>query len=132
MGSGSKSEEFNIIEENLDSESSASEEITENSPQIRGHRNKKQAAVNSDPAENESFSMLTTKDFALRSPRKLDLNNDDIKSFMAGMGIKGYSALANFHVACEYFNLQVEWGPKQVKAFLIFINYKYYAASYVA
>ena len=61
----------------------------------------------------------------------MDLNEADIKSFTAGMGIKGYSALANFHVACEHFNLPVAWGPKQVKAFLIFINYKYYAASYV-
>ena len=88
--------------------------------------------MTSDPAENESFSASTTKEFAIRSLEAMELNEADIKSFTAGMGIKGYSALANFHVACEHFNLPVAWGPKQVKAFLIFINYKYYAASYVA
>ena len=62
----------------------------------------------------------------------MGLDEDDICSFTDGMGAKGYSALANFHVACEHFNLPLVWGPRQVKAFLIFVNYKYYAASYVA
>ena len=88
--------------------------------------------MNCDPAEHESFSVSTTKDFAIRSLKALNLNDSDITSFTSGMGIKGYSALANYHVACEHFNLPVAWGAQQVQAFLIFINYKFYAASYVA
>ena len=113
----------------------SSQEFDENmqhSPLYRGRENNKQVQVEADPAEQEVISADNTKDFALRSLKAMGLHGEDIRSFTAGMGAKGYSALANFHVACEHFNLPLAWGSKQVKAFLIFINYKYYSAPYVA
>ena len=126
-----------LLEDDVSSQATviSSQESNENdgnSPFSFGPLSHKPGCDETDPAEQEVFSAANTKEFALRSLNELNLDEDDIRRFTKGMGAKGYSALANFHVACEHFNLPVAWGPKQVKAFLIFVNYKYYAASYVA
>ena len=112
--------------------SQESEENAHNSPFPPGHGNQKLVKDNTDPAEQEIISAANSKEFALRLLKAIGLDDEDIQNFTKGMGVKGFSALVNFHVACEHFNLPVTLGPKQVKAFLIFINYKYYTASYIA
>ena len=77
------------------------------------------------------LSESNTKTFALNLLSKLGLNESDIKKFTKDIGPKGYSALANFAVACEFMEIPTEWGSKQIQAFLIYVNYKYYAASYL-
>ena len=78
-----------------------------------------------------TLSPADTKEVALRTLKALDWTSSDIKSFTSCMGIKGFSALANFHIACEYLHLPAAWGPEQVKAFLIYVNHKYYSAAYL-
>ena len=72
-----------------------------------------------------------TKAYALMLLNELGLNKADITKFTAGMGPKGYSALANFRIACDYMGVPVSWGEQQIQAYLIYVNYKYYAAQYL-
>ena len=127
--------EFGEADVSLMSTKISSQEFDENwhnSPFPIGQKNKKPDFEEVDPTEQEVISAANSKEFVLHSLKVMGLDDEDIHSFTARMGAKGYSALANFHVACEHFNLPLAWGPRQVTAFLIFVNYKYYTASYVA
>ena len=123
---------FDVNESTISSSSEESDENAFNSPSTVGRLTTKQVLANHDPAEREIIPAASSKEFAFRSLKAMGLDDVEIQSFTKGMGAKGFSALANFHIACEYFNLPLAWGAKQVKAFLIFINYKFYAASYVS
>lgn len=123
---------FDVNESTISSSSEEFDENAFNSPSMVGRLTTKQVLANHDPAEREIIPAASSKEFAFRSLKAMGLDDAEIQSFTKGMGAKGFSALANFHIACEYFDLPLAWGAKQVKAFLIFINYKFYAASYVS
>ena len=73
----------------------------------------------------------TTKSFAIAALSELGLNEAQIKTFTKGMSIKGFSAIANFKIACQFFSLPVAWGDEQIKVFLIYVNYKFYTSGYL-
>ena len=82
-------------------------------------------------AQHNILQPNNTKAYALMLLNELGLNKTDITKFTAGMGPKGYSALANFRIACDYMGVPVSWGEQQLQAYLIYVNYKYYAAQYL-
>ena len=76
--SESDHEGFDVIQETPEEEVGTSEEIREKSPCSSGHAHEEQDLLISDPAENESFSASTTKEFAIRSLEAMELNEADI------------------------------------------------------
>ena len=72
-----------------------------------------------------------TKEFALEALSEIGMTSAEIKKFTVKMGNPGFSAIANFKLACEMFDLPIAWEEDQVKAFLIFINSKFYSAAYL-
>ena len=72
-----------------------------------------------------------TKEFALETLSDIGMTSAEIKKFTAKMGAPAFSAIANFKLACEMFDEPIAWGEDQVKAFLIYINSKFYSAAYL-
>ena len=108
-----------------------SQSIIWKSPSFSKNNNPDAQPTKGDEDELQSLSPADMKEFALCTLKALDWTSRDIKSFTSRMGIKGFSVLANFHIACEYLNLPVAWGPEQIKVFLIYVNHKCYSASYL-
>ena len=73
----------------------------------------------------------STKKFALEALYELGFTQLEVQSFTKKMGTRGFSAVVNFKLACEMMDLPLSWGEEQVRAFLIYINYKYYSTGYL-
>ena len=72
-----------------------------------------------------------TREYALQALQELGFSKPEVKQFTSKIGIRGYAAIANFKLACEMMGVPFVWGEEQVKAFLIYINFKYYSTSYL-
>ena len=98
-------------------------------------------AVEPDLSVQRSFSSVTPissapgkgtmKFYAMQMLSEIGLNEVDIKKFSSRLGPKGFSALANYKIACGHMELPTAWGDAQIRAYHIYTNFKYYEAQYL-
>ena len=98
---------------------------------IPSGENLKQKEQTARPESPEPESPKSTKEVAISTLHSIGLTSDQVNSFAPQLGVKGFSALVNFHLGCQYAELPIKWGDKQVKAYLVYVHVKFYTAAYL-
>ena len=62
---------------------------------------------------------------------EMGLTQKVVKYFSSRMSAREFSEIANFKLTCGMLILPTSWAEDQVKAFLIYINYKFCATEYL-
>ena len=83
------------------------------------------------PEFPEPESPKSAKEVAISTLHSIGLTSDQVDSFAPQLGVKGFSALVNFHLGCQYAELPIKWGDKQIKAYLVYVHVKFYTAAYL-
>ena len=108
-----------------------SEELPINLPRLVEPDLSVQRSLSSVPPNSSVPTKGTMKFYVMQMLSDIGLNEVDIKKFSSRLGPKGFSALANYKIACGHMELPTAWGDAQIRAYHIYTNFKYYKAQYL-
>ena len=94
----------------------------------------KELDINNQPSRpefQEPESPKTAREVGISTLHSFGFSEDQVKNFVPKLGVKGFRALVNFNLGCQYANLPIKWGDKQMKAFLVYVHIKFYTTSYL-
>ena len=83
------------------------------------------------PEFEEPVSPKSAREVSLSTLKSLGFTAEQVQSFVPKLGAKGFGALVNFNLGCQYASLPIKWENEQVKAFLVYVHVKFYTASYL-